>query len=254
MNVTLVKSSLDGGKHHQILASYLINDTIVLDAGCVGFATPLDVQRRIKHVLLSHSHIDHIASLPIFIDNVYEPGPDCVTLYGSQPLLQCLDDFVFNDQIWPDMIRLSMEETPFLRLQPFGSGETLTIEGLKVTAVELDHIIPTQGFVIAGKDSAVAFVSDTSPTDQIWHVINNTPNLKAVFLEASFPNSMACLADKAHHLTPAMFHDETRKLNHDVLIIAIHIKPSYETEIVQELQALNLPKLEIGEPGRVYEF
>ncbi len=254
MKVTLVKSSLDGGKHHQILASYIINDTVVLDAGCIGFATSLDVQRRIKHVLLTHSHVDHIASLPIFIDNVYEPGPDCVTIYGSQKLLTCLSDFVFNDQIWPDMIRLSVEETPFLRLRPFESGESMTVDGVQVTAVELDHIIPTQGFVIADVDSAVAFVSDTSPTDKIWDVINNTPNLKAVFLEASFPNSMAWLAHKAHHLTPAMFLEETRKLNHDVPIIAIHIKPSHETEIVHELQALNLPKLQIGEPGKVYEF
>ena len=254
MKVTLLESSVGSGKRLQVLASYIINDVVVLDAGSIGFVSPVEVQRRIKHVLLSHSHIDHTASLPIFLDNVYAPGPDCVNIYGSESLLECLQTDIFNDRVWPNMIRLSDDETPFLKLHCLKNETTVAFEDLKITPVELDHIVPTFGFVIEDQDSAIALVSDTRPTERIWDIANQTANLKAVFLEASFPDSMAWLAEKAHHLTPTLFQQEAGKLNKDVPIIAIHIKPAYESEVVRTLQSLETPKLEIGVPGKTYEF
>lgn len=254
MKVTLVESSVGRGSHQQILASYLINDTVCLDAGVLGFITPLDVQKKVEHVFLSHSHLDHIASLPIFIDNVYTPGPECPIVYGSAVTLGAVRDHLFNDVVWPDMIRLSGEETPFLRLQELQPEVPVACCGLKVTGVELDHVLPTLGFIVEAPDAAVAFISDTSPTDRIWELINATPQLKAVFLECSFPDSMAWLADKAKHLTPAMFKSELQKLKRDVRIFSIHIKTAFDAKIRSEIAALNLPNVSIGEPGSVYEF
>ncbi len=254
MKITLVESSVGSGKQLQVLASYIINDVVVLDVGSIGFVSPVEVQRRIKHVLISHSHIDHTASLPIFLDNVYAPGQDCVRIYGSEGLLECLQTHIFNDRVWPDMIRLSKDETPFRRLYYLEDETPVEIENLKITPVELDHIVPTFGFVVEDQDAAIAFVSDTRPTQKIWSIVNQTENLRAVFLEASFPNSMEWLANKAHHLTPSLFLDEVRKLNADVPIIAIHIKPAFEAEVISELKSLKLPNLQIGIPGRTYSF
>ena len=97
-------------------------------------------------------------------------------------------------------------------------------------------------------------MSDTSPTDRIWELINQTPNLKAVFLEASFPNEMEWLAEKAMHLTPALFDTELKKLNHDVPIIAVHIKIAFDSQVRSQLTALGRPNVMVGEPGAVYEF
>ena len=254
MKLTLIESSVGPGRRQQILASYLVNDEVVIDAGSVGFFSPLDVQKRIRHVFISHSHIDHVASLPIFVDNVYQQGPDCPTIHASRHTLKCLQSDIFNDRLWPDMVRLSMQESPFLRFSDIETEIAVEVGGVSVTPVLLDHLVPTFGFVISDEDSAIAIVSDTSPTDRVWEVINQTPNLKAVFLEASFPNNMEWLAERAMHLTPSLFAAELAKLEHDVPVIAVHIKTAYDHQVRSELQALNLPQVEIAEPGRAYDF
>ncbi|MHC4874986.1 MAG: MBL fold metallo-hydrolase [Planctomycetota bacterium] len=254
MKITLVESSVGPGPRQQILASYLINEETVIDAGSVGFFSPLEVQRRIRHVFLSHSHIDHIASLPILIDNVYQPGPDCPTIYASDHVRNCLQTDIFNDRLWPDMVRLSEQESPFLKFSEITSETAVDVGGLRVTPVSLDHLVPTFGFIVEDGSTAIAIVSDTSPTERVWEVINQTPNLKAVFLEASFPNDMEWLAERAMHLTPSLFGAEQAKLTHDVPVIAVHIKTAYDEKVKSELRALNLPRVEIAEPGRTYEF
>jgi len=254
VKITLVESSVGNGSHQQILASYIVNDVVVIDAGSVGFVTPLEIQKQIRHIFLSHSHIDHIASLPVFVDNTYEPGPDCVTVHGSPHTLNCLRTDIFNDRVWPDMIRLSAEETPFLKLSELTSATPVTVGDLTVTPIALDHVVPTLGFIVDDGQTAVAFVSDTSPTSAIWEAINQTQRLRAVFLEASFPNDMEWLAAKAMHLTPRLFELELQKLQGDADIIAIHIKTAFDARIRKELEALSLPRMEIGEPGRTYEF
>lgn len=254
MKLTLIESSVGPGPRQQILASFLVNDDIVIDAGSVGFFSPLEVQRKIQHVFISHSHIDHIASLPIFIDNVYQQGPDCPTIYASRHTQSCLQSDIFNDRLWPDMVRLSMQESPFLRFSEAESEATVEIGDVRVTPVLLNHLVPTFGFIIADNNAAIAIVSDTSPTDRIWEVINQTPNLKAVLLEASFPNDMEWLADRAKHLTPSLFAAEQAKLEHDVPVIAVHIKTAYDEQVRSELQALNLPNVEVADPGRTYDF
>lgn len=254
MKITLVESSVGHGPRQQILASYIVNDSIVLDAGSIGFVSPLDVQKQVKHVFISHSHTDHLASLPIFIDNVYTPGPECPIVYGNADVLDCLQQHVFNERIWPDMIRLSGEETPFLKMQELQNEKVVEVDGVRITPVALDHIVPAMGFVVEDDESAIAIVSDTNPTNRIWEVINGVSNLKAVLLEASFPNHMAWLAERAMHLTPEMFAGELEKLKQPARVIAIHIKTAFDEQIKKELTAMKLPNVEIGEPGRTYEF
>jgi cAMP phosphodiesterase len=254
VKISLAQSSIGSGPLQQILASYIINDEACIDAGSIGFFSPLDVQKNVQHIFLSHSHMDHVASLPIFIDNTYVHGPDCATVHAGEHTHACLQSDIFNDRLWPDMIRLSGEETPFLRLNTLTSEQTVEVAGLKVTPVSLLHIIPTFGFIIEDATSAIAIVSDTSPTERIWELINQTANLKAVFLEASFPNEMQWLAEKAMHLTPALFDNELKKLAHEVPIIAVHIKIAFEAQVRSQIAALGRSNVQIGEPGSVYEF
>ncbi len=254
MKVTLLESSVGAGKNQQILASYSINDTVSIDGGSIGFVTPLDVQRRIQHVFLSHSHLDHIASVPIFIDNTYIHGPTCPSVYANAPTIDVLRTDIFNDRVWPDMIRLSGEESPFLRLQELVPEVPVSVDGLTITPVSINHVVPTVGFIVSDGSTSVAFVSDTSPTERIWELINAEPNLRAVFLECSFPNSMEWLAAKAMHLCPKLFEAELKKLKRDVEIIAIHVKIAFEPQILKELGDLAIPRLTIGQPGAVFDF
>ena len=116
IHITLLSSSIANAAN-QYSVSFLINDCVAIDAGCIGLLPSLDDQERIQHVVISHAHFDHVASLPIFLDNAYEPGPDCVTIYGRRHVLDSLETHFFNDVVWPDLVRLSNEESPFLKTQ-----------------------------------------------------------------------------------------------------------------------------------------
>ena len=256
MKVHIIPSSVGSSSRHQILATYVINDSVAIDAGVLGLLSPLEAQRRVRHVFLSHSHLDHLATLPIFIDNVYVHGPDCPTVWGSPQVLETLQSDLFNDRIWPDMIRLSGEESPFVKLESLSPELPVEVEGLQITPIELKHVVPVFGFLVEelSTGAAVMFVSDTAPSERVWEVANLTPGLKGIFLESSFPNSMRWLADKAAHLTPELFRSELSKLQRPVPVYVIHVKLAFEAKILEELQALKLTNLQIAEPGTTLEF
>ena len=101
----------------------------------------------------------------------------------------------------------------------------------------------------------VAFSSDTAETDEFWNIINRAPRIDALLIEASFPDSMAKLAEVSRHFTPASLQRDLRKLNHNGLdILAVHIKPAYRQMVIDELNALNIPKLGVMEPGKTYNW
>lgn len=252
MKVNILGSSVGGQVSQQFAISYIVNDVIAIDAGCLGFAWPLQVQRDVGHVFLSHSHSDHIASLPLFIENVYLPGPECPAIFGNPHVLECLRDDVFNNRVWPNFIALGKIETPFLDLRPIDDGDQITIGDLTITAVAVDHIVPTLGYIVEDAQSAVVFGCDSGPTDRIWELAAKNEKLKAVYLEASFPNAMEWLAKVSKHLTPEMFLAEYKKLNREVMVIAIHIKAAFRERVIDELLDLNLPRLEIGTADHPY--
>jgi cAMP phosphodiesterase len=252
MEIRVLSSSVEGSAY-QFAASYLVNDTLAIDAGSIGFAE-LGRQRKVRSMLVSHAHLDHIASLPIFIDNVYRPGPDCPTIYASQHVIEVLQKHFFNEVVWPDVIRLSREESPFVRFVELKDGQPITIDNLLITPVSLNHVIPTLGFLVDDGTSAVAIVSDTAPTDAIWELVRRHPRMSALFLESAFPNAMTWLAEKAKHLTPAMFAQEYAKAGKPLPVVAVHIKPAFYDAVVDELRQLKLDQLVISQPNQVYRY
>lgn len=258
VKIKLVGSACGNGVQHQFLMSYQVNDTIALDAGCIGLITPVAEQRRIEHVFLSHSHIDHLASLPIFIDNVFTPGPQCPKIYCTAEVQAVLRQDMFNDRLWPDVIRLSAAESAFLEFRTIAPGDVVEADGLRISLVPLNHVVPTLGFILEDPQTgdAAAIISDTGPTNEIWDrlaELAQLDRLKLVFLEASFPNRMQWLADKSLHLTPRTFAEQSARLPASVRLVAVHLKPDFHAQIAAELAALGRPQLEIGKANQIYE-
>lgn len=250
----LVPSSLSEPGIQQFLTSFLINDTLAVDAGAIGFFADPPAQARVRHLLVSHYHIDHIASLPILLDNIVLLGDAPVTLHCSRHVYDCLRRDMFNYRFWPDFFALSTEAMPFVRFEPLESGETVVLEGLRITAVGVNHVVPTLGFLIESESASIVIASDTGPTEDIWTRTNQLANLRAVFLEACFPNELAGLAEVSKHLTTEGFAREVQKVKPGPRWFAVHLKARYQAQIRAELQALNVPNLEVAEPGKVYQF
>lgn len=254
MKVRILPSSLDDPQNTQFLTSFLINDSVAIDAGCAGFHGQPREQARIEHVFLTHSHADHVCSLPMLVTNAHDEHGRAVMVYGHDHVLQSLRTDVFNGRLWPDLLRISGNGAPFMTLQLLESEETVIIDGLRIKPVFVDHVVPTFGYIVEDDDAAVVLCSDTGPTERIWQVARETPNLKALFLGASFPEEMAELAGVAAHLTPRLFGGEVAKLAKDIDIIAVHIKPGHREQVVRELEDLGLERLQIGAGGQEYCF
>ncbi len=262
MKVTMVPSTVSGvvGDPVQYGTSYIINDTLAIDAGTLGFYRGPAEQERITDVLISHSHADHIASLPIFVENVFSAKPNCVTIHGSSDVLSCLRSDVFNDRVWPDFLKLSegpMKETPLMKVSQMEAGQTLRFGDLEITTVAVDHLVPTLGFIIREGDKVVVIPSDTGPTEEIWRQVNALPRVDAVFLEVCFPDAMIGLANASKHFVPSTFKEEVLKVNGSGVkcpFFAVHIKARFREAVLKELQELQVPGLEIARFGIPYVF
>jgi ribonuclease BN (tRNA processing enzyme) len=199
--------------------------------------------------------MDHIASLPIYVDDLFGELEQPIRIHATQEVIDLLERDVFNDNVYPRFAELKNEHGPVMRYVPFEVGKEFAIAHLRVTAVPVNHIVPTVGLLISDDKTTVAFSSDTAETEEFWALINAAPRLDALFIEASFPNAMIALAHASKHLTPAMLSHELTKLSHNGIdVLAVHIKPAYRETILRELAELKIDNLSVMETGRVYEW
>ncbi len=256
MKITLVPSAVSPGdaSRGSFLSTYVIDDVVAIDAGGLGLLGDLSAQFRIRDVFLTHSHIDHIASLPIFLETVFQSSERCVTLHASAATLESLRKDIFNGRAWPDFIGMSESGVPFVKVEVLEPGHEVDLGSLNLTPIAVDHVVPTLGFLVNDVGVTVAIPSDTGPTELFWRTAAAAPDLKGVFLEVSFPDDMAGLAQLSKHLTPSAFAGEIRKLAREVPFIAVHIKPRFYDKVVAELNALGLPNVRVGNPGETYVF
>lgn len=258
MRIQLLPSTFDGRGHatlEQRLTCFLIDDCVAVDAGSLGIALTSDQRSKVRNIIVTHPHMDHIASLPIFIDDLYPTLTEPVRVHATPEVIELLERDVFNWNVYPRFSDLRNDYGPVMEYVPIPIGSAFPVAHLSVIAVPVNHIVPTVGLVVSDSSSSVAFSSDTAETDQFWDVVNNTPHLDALLIEASFPDNMAELAEVSRHFTPASLGRELKKLDHNGIdVLAVHLKPSYRDLIIRELYALNIPKLGVMEPGKTYSW
>jgi len=231
--------------------SFLINDTVLLDAGTISGGLMLEEQQRIEHVLLSHAHFDHIQGLPTLADNLARTQRRPVFLSGIEEVLNQLSTNVFNDAIFPNFFKLPTPQYPTFQLQPLLPRRPLRLSNLEVIAIPVNHVVPTTGFLIRDDTGTLLYSGDTSTTDEIWKIAAQDRTLKAAFIETSWPDELADLALASKHLTPTLLKQELHKLGRpDVAVYIYHMKPHEELMIERQLNALHIPRLSILREGQ----
>lgn len=258
MRIQLLPSTFNSEGHatpEQRLTCFLIDESVAVDAGSLALALSGEQREKVRDIIVTHPHMDHIASLPIFIDDLFETLKSPVRVYATPEVIDLLERDIFNWNVYPRFSELKNEYGPVMQYVPIPAGKEFRIAHLTVTAVAVNHIVPTVGLVVSDGKSIVAFSSDTAETDEFWNILNRAPRIDALLIEASFPNSMAKLAEVSRHFTPASLQRDLRKLNHNGLdILAVHMKPAYRETIIDELKALKIPGLGVMEPGKIYEW
>lgn len=236
------------------MTSFLVNDCLAMDAGWVSGALSLKEQVKVKDILISHSHLDHTCTLPFLIDNNFSAPGFSLRIYAIPEVIASMRNHLFNNHTWPDFTCLPNDLTPVLKLVEIDDEKPFAINGLTVRAVRVSHIVPTTGFILEDNRGAVAFSSDTGPTQRFWDLTNAVKNLRAVITETSFPNELQDLANASGHMTPALLDQELEKLKRDVPVYLYGGKPKHLGTIKREIRGLKRRNLQLIEQGRTYKF
>jgi ribonuclease BN (tRNA processing enzyme) len=235
--------------------SYLIDGKLLIDAGSVASGIQIEEQSHIDHILISHSHLDHISDLAFLADNCFGMKGRPFEIYANKPVKDAIKTHLLNDIIWPDFTKLPNELTPTLHFNDIKPEETLILGDYKITPILVNHNNSALGFIIERKNAAVVFTQDTGPTDRIWELAHKFKNLKAIFTEVSFPNSMAKVANDSLHHTPATMREEIKKMPKDVPIFLGHLKPNFQSQLFREIEELNDERITIlGSSDTSYVF
>jgi len=236
------------------MTAFLVNDTLAMDAGWVSGALTLKEQVKVKDILISHSHLDHTCTLPFLIDNNFSAPGFSLRIYAIADVIASMKNHLFNNHTWPDFTCLPNDLTPVLKLVDVEPEQRFEVNGLTIRAIRVSHIVPTTGFILEDKKGAIAFSSDTGPTERFWEIVNTVDRLKAVITETSFPNELQDLANVSGHLTPATLGPELDKLKKKVPVYLYGFKPKHLAKIKAQVRALKRRDLHMLVQGKTYNF
>lgn len=258
MKVQLLPSSFgsDGSvSQRQRLSCIVIDDSVAFDAGSLALSCS-DLQRElIRNVFISHAHLDHIAGLPIFLDDLFSTLTEPVRVHATAGMIEVLERDIFNWSVYPKFSELRNSHVPVVEYCPFTPGRPFGIRHLTFTPVEVNHNVSSVGALISDDHCSIGITGDTARTEDIWTLFNQCADLSAVFVECAFPNELSDIAAVSHHMTPVGLASELKKFTkNDVPVYVINIKPMFRDQVVGQLTDLTVPNLNVLEIGRVYEF
>ncbi|MDH3549414.1 MAG: 3',5'-cyclic-nucleotide phosphodiesterase [Gammaproteobacteria bacterium] len=220
-------------------SAMLVDNDVLIDAGTGIGDLDLEDIDTIRHVFLTHSHLDHVAGLPLLVDRVFdEDVATPLTVYARKETLAAVQAHLFNDVIWPDFGKLPSKEKPMLRYQVCSPGDTITIGHRDFQAVDVIHSVPSLGFTVQNSGGAFAVSGDTKTNETLWPVLNACDELKILVIEVSFPDEMASLAQESGHYTPKSLIADLRRLRHEPEIWLTGMKPGEEQRIFRQVVTL----------------
>jgi ribonuclease BN (tRNA processing enzyme) len=220
--------------------SFLIDSDLLVDAGTgVGDLT-LDEMRQIDHVLLTHSHLDHVLALPLMVDAIAAQRNTPLKVYALAGTIAALKQHVFNNVIWPDFSRIPSPQAPFIRFQEIALGQTLDIGGKAIEVLPAVHTVPAAGYAISAGNGCWVFTGDTERNPALWARLNQI-DVRMLVIETAFSNREQDLARRSLHLSPQSLADELDQIlrGRNYPIYITHTKPAETEMIMAEIQGFD---------------
>lgn len=217
--------------------SFLIDGELLVDAGTgVGDLT-LDEMQGIHHVLLTHSHLDHVAALPLMVDAIASKRTEPLKIHALAGTIMALKAHIFNNVIWPDFSRIPSPQAPFISFHEIRVGQTLRFGDKLVEVLPAVHTVPAAGFAVTAGHGCWVFTGDTERNPAFWARVNQL-NVAMLVIETAFSNREKDLARRSLHLSPTVLANEldciARGKNYPIYIT--HTKPAETEQIMAEIQ------------------
>ncbi len=217
--------------------SFLIDDDVLIDAGTGLGDLPLNQMTDIRHIFLTHSHMDHIAGLPLLADSMFGVHEEPIIIHAQEKTIKALKAHIFNWVIWPDFSELPNKDKPCISFQIMKPGEIVNIRNRQFEMIPVNHTVPGVGYCISDPRSTVAFSGDTTTNDSLWNRLNEYDHLDLLFVEAAFANHDLEISRISKHYCPSLLAQDLKKLKHNPKLWLTHFKPGEEDLIYQECEA-----------------
>lgn len=232
---------------------FLIDEKILLDAGTIGASLSENAQWKIRHILISHAHLDHIKGIPFLADNIIiKNKKHAVIVIGIAPVLRTLKNSLLNNKIWPDFTMLPHPEKAVIKFLEIKPGKHIMINSYKIAAYKVNHSVPAAGYIIEDKKGRrLLYTGDTGPTGAIWKEAGKK-KIHCAIIEVSFPDKMTEMSVATGHLTAGLLKKEIGKIKimPDRIMIT-HPKPQHLKAIASEIKKLRMPNVRILKDGEV---
>jgi ribonuclease BN (tRNA processing enzyme) len=217
--------------------SLLIDDDILIDAGTGIGVLSLDEMAGIRHIFLTHAHLDHIACLPLMVDSIFDRIKTPIVIHAQAKTVEALQKHIFNWAIWPDFSRLPTPENPVMCFDVIKPGEIYTVGNRNLELIPVNHIVPTGGYRIVNESRVFAYSGDTTTNDRFWEVLNSYDSLDLLIVESAFSNTEEELSIMSRHYCPRLLAADLAKLRHQPDVYITHNKPGGEEKIFAECLA-----------------
>ena len=239
----------------QHLSCFVVDNQVAIDAGSLAMAASAAQRKQIRDIVLTHAHLDHIAGLPLYIDDLFANLDAPVTVHAAPEVIETLERDIFNWEIYPRFSELENANGAVMKYQPFTVGKEFSVKHLRLKAVAVNHKVSSVGFIVSDGKTKFALSGDTAEMDDFWKVVNEENNLSTLLVECAFPNELEELAEASHHFTPKTLRKDLEKFNRkECSVYVINIKPLYRDEVVQQIAELEIENLQILEVGQIYEW
>jgi ribonuclease BN (tRNA processing enzyme) len=220
--------------------SFLLDDNVLIDAGTGVGDLSLDELVRIDHILVSHSHLDHILAIGLLADSVTrrrtaQQRPP-VQVHALPATIQALQTHVFNGVIWPDFTRLPSLENAVLRFVPLQVGQVLQLGQRRIEVLPASHTVPAVGYAVLGEKGAWVFTGDTGPNGALWQRLASLP-VAMLVIETAFRDEEHALARISQHLCPSQLKLELAQLDQPAQVFITHIKPGEVDAVMAEIRS-----------------
>ncbi|MEW6512872.1 MAG: 3',5'-cyclic-nucleotide phosphodiesterase [Pseudomonadota bacterium] len=226
MKVRVLGCSGGIGGRHLRTTSLLVDNDVLIDCGTGVAELSIAELAQVDHVFLTHSHMDHIACLPLLIDTVGDLRTHPLTVHCLPETADTLHRHIFNWSIWPDFTEIPSAAAPCLRFETLTAGQVSGLEGgRRIAALPVNHAVPAVGYQIDSGKGSLVFSGDTGPCRPFWDAVNAIPNLQSLLIETAFSNRERQLAESSRHLCPSMLVEELRYLQSRPEIFITHLKP-----------------------------
>ncbi len=236
MRVRILGCSGGIGGRHLRTTSMLLDRDILVDAGTGVEDLNLVELAAIDHIYLTHSHLDHVCSIPLLIDTVGQMRTQPITVHALPATLEILQNHIFNWSIWPDFTQIPNAERPLLRFAPIRLGDTHDLGGSRrITALPANHVVPALGYQLDSGAGSMVYTGDTTTNDELWPIVNRIANLKYLIIETAFNNRERRLAELSKHLCPSLLAEELAKLARSAEIYVTHLKPGEIEKTMEEI-------------------